>query len=94
MIDKYCQLYPNFHANYRQSIKKLKTRISIDAALSYLRSRQKSNAKALIAPCRWADRKAFLVFLITLLPMNIITMLYKLKGIFIISSPLSEKIDN
>jgi glycosyltransferase involved in cell wall biosynthesis len=89
MLEAYSRLFPDFPDNYRTSINRLRIRTAIDAALSNVRNYRKPEARAVIRPYRWMNRKAFLIFLLTLLPMKIIALLYTLKGKIGLSSPLS-----
>ena len=80
MLKKYSKIFPDFKKLYEHEINILNKDIKIDAGFHYLRERNNCKAREYLSPFKFSNKKAFIFYMMTLLPRNLFLLILRFRG--------------
>jgi len=80
MLKKYSKIFPDFNKLYEHEINILNKDIKIDAGFHYLREGNNCKAREYLSPFKFYNKKAFIFYMMTLLPRTLFLLILKIRG--------------
>ena len=80
MLAEYSRIFPRFRKRFAKEISDLNMQIRIDGAFQLLREGNSSKARKNLSPYKMLNKKAFIFYMMTILPRNLLLLIFRLKG--------------
>ena len=80
LLEKLCELYPNFENDFKNEIQIIKSQIDFRAAKLDWENNKKTEARVRLKPYFKSSNRHKLIFLMTFFPYSFYKKLYKIKG--------------
>jgi hypothetical protein len=92
LLRKFHGLFPDFGQRFALEIAVLQCQVNVDTALHHLRAGDKNRARDCLSKYKFSNLKTFILFFLTLLPVDFISFLYRLKSRLVVSSPMGNNL--